>query len=698
MFFLTNCNQEKTVENKPAAVPPKAIKKDTILSMHGHERIDPYYWLRERENPEVIAYLEADNAYADAMMANEAKNADAFFVEIKQRIKEDDNSVPYFNKGYWHYRRYETGMEYGLMCRKKESLDAAEEVVINQNDYAKGHSYYSIGGMAYSPNQAILAYAEDTVGRRQYTIKFKSLEGSTQYPEVIELIGGMSWANDNKTFFYVKIDPITLRSYRVYKHLLGTPTTEDVLVYEEKNEQFSVSIGKSKSDKYIIIQTSSTLSDEAMLINADKPNDLPKVFHPRTANLEYAIDHLNNQFYIRTNYNANNFCIMTCGENQTQLKHWKIFVKHDENVLNEGFELFNGKMVVEERTNGLTQMRILNEAGKELKRIDFGEAAYTAGLEINVDPNLDYLRFYYTSLTTPASTISYNLATDERTVLKESPVLGKFDKNDYETKRLFATASDGTKIPISIVYHKKTALDGTAPSYLYGYGSYGSSMDPSFSTARLSLLNRGFVYALFHVRGGQEMGRDWYNQGKFLQKKNTFTDFIACTQYLIDQKLISSQKVVASGGSAGGLLMGAIINMAPQLYHTVVADVPFVDVVTTMLDASIPLTTGEYEEWGNPEDKVYYDYMLSYSPYDQVKAQNYPNLLVTTGLHDSQVQYWEPAKWVAKLRDLKTDQNLLLLKTNMDAGHGGASGRFESLKEIAFEYSFIFKTLGLKPF
>ncbi|WP_299824308.1 S9 family peptidase [uncultured Pontibacter sp.] len=675
----------------PTPQPPKAKKIPKELTQHGDTRIDNYYWLNERENPEVISYLEAENAYTQQMLSHTEELQNKLYEEIVGRIQQKDESVPFKDNGYWYYTRYEEGKEYPIFSRKKGALTAAEEVMVNANDRAKGHSYYAAVGMNVSPNNRLLAFGEDTVSRRKYTIRFKDLSTGQLLPDRIpNTTGGAVWANDNKTVFYSVKDP-SLRSYKIFKHTIGTPATQDKEVYHEADETFSTFIYKTKSDKYLIIGSGSTLSNEYRYLDASTPNGTFKVIQPRERGLEYSVDHFGDKFYIVTNKDgATNFKLMQTPVTKTGKANWKDVIPHREDVLLEGIEIFKDYLTLQERKNGLTQIRIKKwNDPKADYYIDFGEEAYTAYISVNPDFDSDILRYEYSSLTTPSSTYDYNMQTKQKELKKRQEVVGDFNPDNYEAKRIYATADDGTKIPISLVYRKGIKLDGSNPLLQYAYGSYGSSTNPGFSSVRLSLLDRGFVYAIAHIRGGQEMGRKWYEEGKMLKKKNTFTDFIDASEFLIEQKYTSPEKLFAQGGSAGGLLMGAVVNMRPDLYKGVIAAVPFVDVVTTMLDTSIPLTTGEFDEWGNPAQKEYYDYMLSYSPYDNVKAQDYPHLLVTTGLHDSQVQYWEPAKWVAKLRDIKTDNNMILLHTNMEAGHGGASGRFQRYKETALQYAFL---------
>jgi oligopeptidase B len=686
--------QKNNTMNVPQPPFAKIIPKQ--ITAHGHTRTDNYYWLNERENPEVIAYLEAENAYTDSMLAHTKEFQESLFQEIKSRIKEQDESVPYKLGNYFYYARYEVGQEYPIQCRKKGSLEAKEEILLNINELAVGFDYFNIAGITVSTNEQLLAYAQDTVGRRIYTLYFKDIvTGKRLADEITHTTGEVVWANDNKTVFYVTQDTQTLRANKVWRHVLGTPQKNDVLVFEEKDETFYVGIYKSKSKKYIFLSSSSTVSTETHLIAADEPISSPKLFFPRERDHEYSVFHFDDQFYIHTNWKAQNFRLMRCATNNTERQNWQEVIAHRENVLLEGIEIFKNFLVLEERANAAVQIRVIRWADRTEHYLDFGEAAYTAGIAYNPDFNTDILRYTYNSLTTPNSTIDYDMATRTKEVKKQQEVLGDFDKNNYTAERLWATAEDGTKIPISIVYKKGFEKNGQAPLYLTGYGAYGISYDPCFSTVRLSLLNRGFAVAIAHVRGGEDMGRAWYENGKLLHKKNTFTDFIACAKYLIAEKYTSSERLFAKGGSAGGLLMGAVVNLAPELFKGIINDVGFVDVVTTMLDETIPLTTGEFDEWGNPKDSVYYQYILSYSPYDNITAKAYPNMLVTAGLHDSQVQYWEPAKYVAKLRRLKTDNNKLLLYVNMEAGHSGASGRFAPLREIAREYAFIFDLLGI---
>jgi oligopeptidase B len=676
--------------------PPVAKKIPKELTIHGDTRIDNYYWLNERENQEVIDYLNAENEYYQEKTKHLKAFTDNLFEEMKSRIKEDDSSVPYKFNGYWYITKFEKGKDYPIYTRKKETLDATEELLFDCNEMAKGHQYFNLTGLSISPDNKMASFAIDTVGRRQYTLQVKSLETNTILDDKIENITGSStWAKDNKTLFYTKKDPITLRSHQIFKHKLGTPTGE--LVYEEQDDTFGTTIYKTKSQDYLVIVSYSTLTYEYHVLEADNPDGDFKVIQPRVRGLEYSINHYGDQFYIVTNKdNSTNFKLMKTPVDNTTMEHWVEVLPHREDVLLEDIDIFQNYLVVSERSEGLNKIRIMRWDNTGDYYLPFESETYTAYTSTNVEFNTDILRYSYNSLTTPASVIEFNMATKEQKVLKEQDVLDEnFDKTNYESKRVWAVAKDGTRIPMSLVYKKGLVLNGKNPVLQYAYGSYGSTSDPYFSSVRLSLLDRGFIYAISHVRGGEYLGRQWYDDGKLLNKKNTFTDFIACSEFLIKEKYTSAEHLYAYGGSAGGLLMGTIVNMSPELYKGVIAAVPFVDVITTMLDDSIPLTTGEYDEWGNPNDKAYYDYIKSYSPYDNVEAKAYPNLLVTTGLHDSQVQYWEPAKWVAKLRDMKTDNNLLFLETNMDAGHGGASGRFERVKEIAKDYAFILSLEGI---
>lgn len=677
---------------------PIAKKVPKVLTIHNDNRIDNYYWLNNRENQEVINYLNAENDYTKSIMVHTEKFQKVLFEEMKGRIKEDDTSVPYKLNGYWYITKYEVGKDYPIYARKKDTLDADEEILFDCNIMAKDHAYFSLGGISISPDNTLAAFSTDTVSRRQFTIQIKNLvTGKVYSDKILNTTGSVTWANDNKTLFYAMKDEVTLRSHKIFKHKLNANSEADVEVYHEADETFNTFIYKSKSKKYLIIGSSSTLSSEYRFVNADTPDSEFNMFQERTKDLEYNIAHYNDSFYIISNIdNSTNFKISKTSENTTEKQHWKDLFPHRKSVLIEDIEIFKDYLVINERENGLNKLRIISWNNEEDYYLPFNSNTYTTYIGNNPDFESDLLRYGYNALDTPGSVIDYNLKTKQSEVKKEQEVLGGlFKKENYESKRIWAEARDGTKIPISLVYKKGMTLDGSNPLLQYAYGSYGSTIDPSFSSIRLTLLDRGFIYAISHIRGSEYLGREWYENGKLLTKKNTFTDFIDCSKYLIEQKYTSNQHLYAYGGSAGGLLMGAIINMNPELYHGILAAVPFVDVVTTMLDDTIPLTTGEYDEWGNPNELEYYNYMKSYSPYDNVEVKNYPNMLVTTGLHDSQVQYWEPAKWVAKLRDLKTDSNKLLLHTDMDSGHGGASGRFESLKEVALEYAFLLDLEGI---
>ncbi len=691
IIFATSCKDKNEKMTEKIDAPIAKIVPHNI-EKHGETRIDNYFWLNDREDKEVIDYLNKENEYYQKMTAHTKKFQENLFEEMKARIKEDDSSVPYFYNGYYYITRFEKGKDYPIYSRKKGSLDAKEEIMFDCNTMAKGHSYFNLSGINVSEDNKYAAFGLDLVSRRQYTIQIKNLETGEILTEKIEnTTGGSTWASDNKTLFYTLKDAKTLRSDKIYKHKLGEATNKDVLVYHEKDDTFYTFVYKEKSKKYLVIGSTSTLTSEYQILESNNPDGKFKYFQKRQRGLEYSISHYEDSFYVVTNKDkATNFKLMKTSSNATAMENWVDLIPHREDVLLEGIDIFKKFLVVEERSNGLNKIQIRPWDNSEAYYLPFESETYTAYTTSNVDFDTDILRYGYQSLATPSSVIDFNMTTKEKTVLKEQEVLGgKFDKNNYVEERIWATAADGTKIPISMVYRKGMQKNGSNPFLLYAYGSYGSTIDPYFSTTRLSLLDRGFIFAIAHVRGGEYLGRKWYEDGKLLKKKNTFTDFIDCSKYVIRKEYTSKSHLYAEGGSAGGLLMGAIVNMAPELYNGVIAQVPFVDVVTTMLDDTIPLTTGEYDEWGNPNDKEYYDYMLSYSPYDNVKAQAYPNMYVSTGLHDSQVQYWEPAKWVAKIRAVKTDKNLLFLDTNMEAGHGGASGRFEALKEVAKEFSFL---------
>jgi len=699
LIFAASCKENDTPDKAMNIEPPKADKKEKLLEIHGDTRIDNYYWLNDKENEEVIDYLERENDYYEKMTAHTKGLKESLFEEMKSRIKEDDESVPYFYNGYYYITRFETGKDYPIYSRKKGSLDAEEEILFNVNDMAKDYAYYALGGVNVSPDNKWAAFGVDTLSRRKYTLYIKNLEAGEILDDAItNTTGGSTWANDNKTLFYTKKDEVTLRSDKIYRHTVGEDPSSDTLIFTEEDETFGTYVYKTKSDKYLIIGAYSTLTSEFQILDANNPEGEFKVFQPRTRGLEYNIYHFENEFYIVTNKdNATNFKLMKTSENKTEMENWEEVIAHRDSVLLEGIDIFKDYLVVSERSEGLNKINIKRWDGSADYYLPFDSDTYTAYTMQNIEFDSQLLRYRYNSMTTPASVIDFNMETKEKEVKKENEVLGgTFDKNNYESKRVWATARDGKKIPVSMVYRKGMELNGENPLLLYAYGSYGATIDPSFSTTRLSLLDRGFIFAIAHIRGSQYLGRDWYEDGKLLNKMNTFTDYVDASKYLIEEKYTSADHLYARGGSAGGLLMGAVVNLAPELYNGVVAAVPFVDVVTTMLDDSIPLTTGEYDEWGNPNDAEYYEYMKSYSPYDNVVNMEYPNMLVTTGLHDSQVQYWEPAKWVAKLREMKNGENVLLLHTNMDAGHGGASGRYDALKEVARDYAFFLDMEGLK--
>jgi oligopeptidase B len=694
-FFACQNNNTNMNNNLTPPVAPVEAKE---LETHGHTRIDNYYWMNDREDQRVIDYLNAENDYYEKMTAHTKQFRDDLFEEMKSRIQEDDESVPYFKNGYYYITRYEKGKDYPIYARKKGSLDAKEEILFDCNEMAKDEKYFNLGSLSVSEDNKLALFSTDKVGRRQYVLQVKNLETGKILSDKIEnTSGGGTWANDNKTFFYSKNDEVTLRSDKIYRHQLGSDGKTDALIFHEKDETFSTYIYKEKSNKYLIIASGSTVSNEYRFLDANNPNGQFKVLQNRERDLEHSISFYNGDFYIVTNKDgATNFKLMKCSENATSKDNWVDVIPHREDYFLEDIEIFKDYLVIVERNNGLNKLRIMTWDKAKDFYLPFNSETYVAYATTNLEFDTDILRYGYQSMTTPNSTLEYNMKTGEKTVLKEQQVLGgKFDKNNYIEERIWATAADGTKIPMSIVYKKGMKKNGKAPVLQYAYGSYGYTIDPYFSAARLSLLDRGFVFALCHIRGGQYMGRAWYENGKMLKKMNTFTDFIACSQHLITEKYTSADHLYAQGGSAGGLLMGAITNLAPELYNGIVSQVPFLDVVTTMLDETIPLTTGEFDEWGNPKNKEYYDYMLSYSPYDNLTARAYPNILITSGLHDSQVQYWEPTKYVAKLRTLKTDDKLLFLDTNMDAGHGGASGRYEALKEVAKAYTFLLDLEGL---
>ncbi|HEV8630575.1 MAG TPA: S9 family peptidase [Thermoanaerobaculia bacterium] len=679
-----------------AAIPPHAAPRPHELESHGKVRVDEFYWLKERDNPEVIAYLKAENDYLQQVMKPTEPLQEKLFKEIVDRVPQEDASPPYRRGSYWYYTRFTTGKEYAIVCRRKETLTAPEEVVIDQNELAAGHNYFSLRGPTMSSSGRLAAFAVDTVGRRFYTLRFKDLATGKLLPDTLpDTTGNVAWANDERTVFYTRQDRDTLRWDRVFRHVLGSDPATDSIAYREADETYSVFVYPTKSRHYLVIDSSQTLASEERILDADHPDGEWKVVEPRRRGHEYQLNHLGDRFYIRTNDGGPNFRLVSAPEATPGREHWQEVVPHRADVFLEGFELLKGYLVVAERQDGLVHLRVLPGDGSAPWAIDFGEPAYSADFDVNVDPESTVLRYGFESLVTPSSVFDYDLQTRQRKLLKQDKVAG-YDPALYRSERLWATARDGVKVPVSLVWRADRRQPAGNPLLLYGYGSYGFSTDAGFDSARLSLLDRGFVFAIAHIRGGQELGRAWYEHGKLLEKKNTFTDFIDVGDQLVKLGWTSPDRLFARGGSAGGLLMGAVLTMRPDLFRGVVAQVPFVDVVTTMLDASIPLTTGEYDEWGNPNDPQYYDYMLSYSPYDNVAAKTYPNLLVTTGLADSQVQYWEPAKWVARLREKKTGDNLVLLHTNMEAGHGGVSGRFQRYHETALWSAFLLDLAGLK--
>lgn len=681
---------------------PRAKKIAKELVEHGHTRVDNYYWMRlsdeqknaatpDEQTADVLAYLKEENDYVDAGMKHTEELQKQLFEEMKGRIKEDDTSVPVKQNGYWYYTRFEIGQDYAFNCRKKDSMETGEEeILINGPEMAKGKDYWALGGLSISENNRFMVYGIDEVSRRVYTLHVRDLQTGEIFNEVIEgTSGSATWASDNLHFFYTKKDAQTLRDSQIWRHELGTDPATDVLVYDEKDEEFSCFVFKTKTKEFLIIGSSQTVSDEYRVLESNNPKGEFRLFQKRERDLEYSITQYEDKFYVLTNLEAKNFRLMSCPIHSTEKESWEEVIPHRENTLLESVEMFKEYLVLEERAEGLSHIRVTRWDKSEEHYLEFPDPTYSAGVGANPEFDTETLRFGYSSMTTPGSVFDYNMKTRERELKKQQPVLGEFNASDYKSERIFATAQDGTRVPISLVYKKDFERNGSAPCLLYAYGSYGHSIDAGFSSARLSMLNRGFVFAIAHIRGGSDMGRSWYEDGKLLKKRNTFTDFIACGEFLVKENYTASKHLFAMGGSAGGLLMGAVANIAPSLFNGIISAVPFVDVVTTMLDESIPLTTFEFDEWGNPKDKAYYDYMLSYSPIDNIEAKDYPHTLVTTGYWDSQVQYWEPAKYVAKLREMKTDSNKLFFKCTMEAGHGGKSGRFEALKEVALEYAFL---------
>lgn len=707
LFLASSCTNTNGKKTKMKA--PVARKEAKELVSHGDIRIDNYFWMRlsdeqknaetpDAQTKEVLDYLIAENEYLEGMMAHTSILQDKLYEEIIGRIKQTDESVPLRKNGYYYYSRFEEGLDYSFSCRKKDEENAQEEIMLDQNKMAEGLSYFAVGGQSVSPDNQLLVYGVDTVSRRQYTLRVKNLKtGKLLKDELVNTTGGATWANDNKTIFYTTKDPVTLRSNKIFKHVLGTAQKDDVLVFEEVDETYSCFVYKTKSDKYLIIGSGQTLSTEYRFLDANQPNGEWKVIQAREKDLIYRVSHFEDDFYITTNWDAKNFRLMKTPVSKTSKENWTEVIAHRSDVLLEGIDIFKKYLVISERKNGLKDLRIIKWADQSEYYMEFNDPAYLAYTTANPEFDTEVLRYGYTSLTTPNSTFDYHMTTKEQVLLKQQEIMDpSFSPENYQSERLYVEARDGAKVPVSLVYKKGLKKDGSNPVLLYAYGSYGNSTDPYFSSVRLSLLNRGFVYAIAHVRGGQEMGRMWYEDGKLLKKMNTFNDFIDCGKYLVAEKYTATDHLYAYGGSAGGLLMGGIINMEPDMWNGVVAAVPFVDVVSTMLDESIPLTTGEFDEWGNPKMEEYYHYMKSYSPYDNIEKKDYPNLLITTGYWDSQVQYWEPAKWIAKLREYKTDDNLLLMDCNMEVGHGGASGRFKRYKEIALMYAFFLDLEGIE--
>jgi len=707
LFMGSSC---ETPNSKKAKMDQPVAKKEAKeIITHGDKRVDDYFWMRlsdEQKNAEapdaqtqdVLDYLNTENEYLDGMMAHTKDLQEKLYEEIIGRIQQTDQSVPVRKNGYYYYSRYEEGLDYSFNCRKKDEENAQEEVMLDQNKMAEGLSYFAVGGQSVSPDNELLVYGVDTVSRRRYTLRVKNLETGKLLEDIlVNTTGGATWANDNKTMFYTTKDPVTLRSNKVFKHILGTDQKEDILVFEETDETYSCFVYKTKSHQYLIIGSGQTLSTEYRFLDAHQPNGKWTVIQPREKDMIYSISHYGDDFYITTNWDAKNFRLMKTPVSKTSKDNWTEVIAHRDDVLLEGIDIFKNYLVVSERAKGLTELRVIKWADQSEYYIEFNDPAYLAYTSSNPEFDTEVLRYGYTSLTTPNSTYDYNLSSREQELLKQQEIMDpNFSPDNYQSERLYVESRDGVKVPVSLVYKKGMERNAKNPLLLYAYGSYGNSTDPYFSSVRLSLLDRGFIYAIAHVRGGQEMGRQWYEDGKLLKKMNTFNDFIDCGKYLVDEKFTANDHLYAYGGSAGGLLMGGIINIEPEMWNGVVAAVPFVDVVSTMLDESIPLTTSEFDEWGNPKIEEYYHYMKSYSPYDNIEKKAYPNLLITTGYWDSQVQYWEPAKWIAKLREYKTDDNLLLMHCNMEVGHGGASGRFKRYKEIALMYAFFFDLEGIE--
>lgn len=675
--------------------PPIAPQKDYAYTIHGDQIEDNYFWLRDKDDPEVINYLSAENAYTEFVLNDYQQVREDLFQELKSRIKEDDSSPPAKSDNYYYYSRVETGKQYSISCRKKDSLEADEQIILDSNELAEGLSYFSLGVFNISLNHEILAYSTDTDGSERYTIFFKDLATGELLPDRLEnTYYSSAWASDHQSFYYVVLDD-NLRPYRIYRHRLGTPQTADELLYEEESAQFFLGLDQSQDDRYIFLAVDGKITSEVYFLSADDPSGKFQLIAPRQRGVEYDVTYHEGYFYILTNESAPNFKVMRTAISNYDRAEWTEFLAHDPEVLLEGISEFKDYLIISDRYQGLERLRIYYFSDGHIHNMQFDDPTYAVFGSANYEYDTHILRFGYSSLVMPSTIYDYDLTTHTKSIVKQDEIPSGYDPNLYTSERIYATSHDGTAVPISLVYAKSLVKDGTNPLYLYGYGSYGLSLDAYFSSKRLSLLERGFVWAMAHIRGGSEMGRHWYEDGKFLHKKNTFLDFVSCAEHLIRDNYTSVQKIVISGGSAGGLLVGAVLNLRPELFKAAIANVPFVDVLNTMLDDSLPLTQTEYDEWGNPHDRQFYEYMRSYSPYDNVSAKDYPNLLITAGLNDPRVTYWEPAKWTAKLRSMKTDHNLLLLKTNMDAGHSGASGRYEYLKEVALEYTFILLVFGL---
>ncbi len=692
-FTLSNLIRAQSNLGATSPQPPMADKKPKTTNIHGETLVDDYFWLREKTNPAVMAHLQAENAYSEAVMKPTASLQEKLYNEMLSHIKQTDVNVPYRWGSHFYYTRTEEGKQYPIFCRKRGSLEAPEEIVLDQNELAKGQKFMSVGAFVPSDDGNLLAYTTDNTGYRQYTLRVKDLRNGQLFPESIERVDNVVWATDNKTMFYVTEDAVTKRSNKFFRHVLGTNQSD--LVYEEKDELFDIGVGRSRDNAVIFLEAASKTSTECRYLQADKPTADLKIVLPRQPDHEYDVDHRGNLFYIRTNKGARNFRIVTAPVTDPSEKNWKEFVSHRPAVKVEAISLFADHAVLSEWENGLQQLEVIDFKNNKRRRIEFPEPVYSAGLGANREFNTTVVRYNYNSLVTPNSVFDYDMNTGKTTLMKQTEVPGGFDRANYKSERVFATASDGTRIPMSMVYRKGVKLDGSAPLLLYAYGSYGISIAPNFSASRLSLLDRGVIYVIAHIRGGGELGEEWRQAGRMMNKMNTFTDFIACGDTLVKNKYTSSDRLVIQGGSAGGLLMGAVSNMRPDLFKAVVAQVPFVDVLNTMLDASLPLTTSEYIEWGNPNEKPAFEYMKQYSPYDNVGKKNYPAMLVKVSVNDSQVPYWEGTKLVAKLRAMKTDNNPLLLKVNFGAGHGGSSGRYDALRETAFDYSFMLWQMGI---